>query len=453
MSYSNFYLQNRNRPPLLLYVLAFLAIGGLVATFFRPGVPTTRASKETLISHSIVNVSSHQAGVYYQTTNPTTSWVLFGNEGSSLSRAAFDERDTEENKSTYNLHLVQLKDLEENTSYSYQIIADGEVVSVNNQTTFSFKTPATFTTNTGSVPPAYGKVIEPNNEPVSNGFVVYYYPRAFPIVSFIKGGDWLIALNSLVERSSGKPITPKTSETVKIEIMNEELKNTTFETLLGNTTPLPKTVIIGTPYANDSEENVLSEHDELSAASTPTSAPVTTPSSELVEITFPKNEAIIPGNNPLIKGYALPNTQVSLALKNSKSALYSTKLTADAKGEWKLSLPMVLQPMSHTLTMSAKDSSGKTVTQTRVFTTTKSGEEVVLGTATDEATLTPSPQVLTPTQVIAQVSPTSAIYATPTPIPTQVVYTTPPVAGDNNTLIMVGSLALVVVAAGVLLIL
>ncbi len=113
MSYSDLYFTTKRRPPIVLYVLAFLALGGFAFTFLRPSAPSARASKENLVYHSVVNLSPHQAGIYYQTVNPTKSWVIYGKDKNNLDRVAFDERDTEDNKLTYNLHYVLLKDLDE----------------------------------------------------------------------------------------------------------------------------------------------------------------------------------------------------------------------------------------------------------------------------------------------------------------------------------------------------
>ncbi len=152
---------------------------------------------------------------------------------------------------------------------------------------------------------------------------------------------------------------------------------------------------------------------------------------------------------------ALPNTQVNVILKNVKETLYTTKITADKVGEWRVTLPMALQPTAHILTVTTKNAQNKNVTLSRNFTIAKSGEEVVLG-ATDEADLTPTVIASTPipTQVVAEISPTVVIFSTVTPVPpttAPVVSTTPPVSGDNNILVMIGSLSLVVIAAGVLL--
>lgn len=450
MSYSDFYLKTRNKPPAALYLLAVLAIGGFAATFFRPSTPTAQASKENVVYNTMANISTHQAGVYYQTANPTKSWVIYGTDPNRLDRAAFDDRDTQQNTSQYMLHFVLLKDLQENTKYSYKIIANNEIVSINGVSSFSFTTPPTAAIgNVSSVDPAYGKVLQQNNDPVNNGFVLYYYPGAYPLISPIKGGDWLIALNSLINRKTGKMVIPKPTESVKLEIIDESLHSTTIETLLGNTTPLSKTVIIGTAYEKTSQEGVLAAEDQVTKTITPTiksPSPTAVISSNIqsdgVEITFPKENAIIPGNNPLIKGVGVSKAQVAVSIRSPRQTILSTKVTVESDGTWSVKLPMPLQPATYTLGITTKNSSGRTVSLSRVFTTTKSGEAVVLGDATSSATLTP------PTPIPTLIAEATTV---PTAIPTVPVTTTPPVTGENNNLIIAGSLALVIIAAGVIL--
>ncbi len=473
MSYSDLYLKSRNPPSFFLYILAFLAIGGVAVTFLRTPAPEIRASKQTLLYHSLVNLSAHQVGIYYQTANKTTSWVIYGPDKGHLDHAAFDERDTESTKSSTNLHYVLLKDLQDNTSYTYKIIAEGEVVSVNTVDSYNFKTVKNVITSSASSPPAYGKVIGQDNQPIDGGFVIYYYPGAYPLVSLVKGGDWLVPLNSLVNKTTGKGIIANAHESVKIQIINEELKNTSFETTLENTTPLTQTVILGNVY----HDNILGENvtrspiistkpkeitptpsKSISPTKTGTvSIPHTSPtkvipplgksSEKTVEITFPKEQAVIPGSRPLIKGHALSNAPISITIRSIKGLVYSTKFISDQNGDWKVSLPLPLSPAVYTLSVTTKGTNDLPVTILRRFTTAKSGEEVVLGTATGEATLTPTIPILTPT---IDLLPTT-VYITSTPIP---VTPTPTqlITGENDTMVILGSMALVVIGAGVLLI-
>ncbi len=453
MSYNDIYIRTRSKPSFILILLALIAVGGFIATFLQPNARISRASKHTILNHLVVNLSARQAGIYYQTDSKTTSWVLFGKDPNNLDRSAFDDRDTESNKSSTLLHFIPLSNLQEDTTYYYKIIADGEVLKPNNSSTFTFKT-AHITVSNTSIPPAYGKVVYSNNQAVNNAFVLYYYPDAYPLVTAIKGGDWLISLNTLINRTTGKLITPNTSEKVKIELLDEGMKSTSIETELSSTTPLSKTVILGSKYSVEGEDKVLSA--SISASISPSISKIKSQSltstnipEKPIELSFPREDAVIPGKNPLIKGLAVPNNQVTITLiKKGKGTLLTTKATADSTGNWRLNLPMALEAGSYTITMSTKNSSGLLQNIQRNFTTTKSGEEVVLGTATSEATLTPQPTLVeSPTESVATPYITLPPTATATPKPP------PPVTGENNNMIIFGSAALIIIGAGVLMLL
>lgn len=464
MTYSDIYLRNKSKPSVVLVILAVVAIGGFLFTFFNPGARSTRASKLVLLDHSVVNLSSRQAGIYYQTDAKTASWIMYGTNPGKLDTAAFDDRDTADKKSQTYLHYVPLRDLQENTTYYYSIIAEDEVIKVNEATTFSFRTISAVGANS-SVAPAYGKVIKKNNEPVDNGFVLYYFPGAYPLLAEIKSGDWLIPLNLIIDKTTGKALFPTNDAKVKIMMIDEDKESTTIQTSLQNTTPLQKTAIIGEVYTPPSEENVLPATTSIAPvsptapvvartviSSVPTAVPTPFPTASTlplspIEITFPKEGALIPGTNPLIKGLAIPDQNVGIALtRNQKEFVFSTNVNSTSQGDWKVSLPMPLSAATYQLSMSTKDSTGKLITLKRTFSIAKNGE-TVLGVATGEATIAPT-EVPTATPVLAlQPSPTSTTYVTPT------VVTSPPVTGFDSGSLMFGGLALVIISAGILLIL
>ncbi len=106
-------------------------------------------------------------------------------------------------------------------------------------------------------------------------------------------GEWLIPLNYKKLSSSSK---------IKIEIISESNQISTIITNIDKISPLPKTVIIGKNYDFIQEDKVLSATSEIS----------TTGEKKDVEIIYPKEDAVIPGRIPLIKGLAPPNSTVIL---------------------------------------------------------------------------------------------------------------------------------------------
>jgi hypothetical protein len=460
MAYSNIYLQKRSKPSLVLIILSIIALGGFVVAFFKPTAPIIRASRHTLLYHTVVNIAARQAGVYYETEAKTPSWIIYGTSANHLDTTSIDDRDTESEKSSTLLHYIPLKGLKPSTTYYYKIIAENEVISVGSHDTFSFTTSPDYSL-ANTTPPAYGKVVYTNGQQASNAFVLYYYPGAYPLLTEVKGGDWLITLNSLINQSDNKLITPDINEKVKLVMKDEDNKVTIFETTLANTTPLSKTVTLGSAYAvndqtvlgvsTDKPSTKTAVPQKIAAKVSPTTvknSPTPTPHFP-ISILFPQEDSVIPGGSPLIKGLAVPQKQVAVKLNKNAKMLYSNQISVNEKGEWKLSLPITLTAGDYVLAMNTTDTSGKRVAVQRSFTIGKGGENV-LAVATGPGSLTPTVQA-TPTAV-PTVAPTAI--PTDTPAPTAPTITvTPPVTGFDASSLMLGGLGLIIIAGGALFVL
>ena len=157
-----------------------------------------------------------------------------------------------------------------------------------------------------------------------------------------------------------------------------------------------------------------------------------------IEILFPKEEMIIPIGNPLIKGTAIPGSEVAVTIDSAKS--YSFKTVTDREGVWRVMLTEQLPPGLHVLKLVTKDAKGRNVQLTRKFVIAKSGEQV-LAAATEEATPTFTPTT-TPSPSL---TPTVFISLTPT------VSITPLVPGTNFIPIGAASASLIILGLGILL--
>lgn len=131
---------------------------------------------------------------------------------------------------------------------------------------------------------------------------------------------------------------------------------------------------------------------------------------DIVDFIYPVPDAIITATIPLIKGVALPNSNVLINIKGINiNRNYSIK--ADNKGLWNLSSITELNPGKYSLILSSTDKEGKKIEKQRSFTIAKSGEQV-LGESTPSAittTPTATPTIestQTPTQAVAPPSPT-----------------------------------------------
>jgi len=417
MIYSRYYLnqqQDSVKVPTPILVVVLILMIFILSRFFQTSSLPSRATKKSVRQIKIVNLLSNQVGVYWQTDVKEKGWLIFGEKEADLNHTFSDDRDTSEKKSQYLNHYVLMKDLQPEKKYYFKIISQDQVVSQADGKAFWFQTPANINQTT-ILKPAYGKVISSNGLPLINAAVILTFKNNYSLFALTKlTGEWLIPLNNVVDTQSGKIRPIEKSESGLIEVISEDGLKTNVETSADNLGPLPQTLVIGNDYKFGQKDNVLSATNESRAGQ--------------VEILFPKENSLVPAQSPLIKGLAMPNSEVFITINSPIS--YTFRVIADKEGLWKLSLSEKLPAGNHTITLVAKDVNGQDIKIVRNFIIAKSGEQV-LGSATAEA----SPTVVIPTEI------------------TQVSATTPPrpTSGTNTIPIAIASGSLIILGLGILL--
>jgi len=425
MVYSQFYLKNQTKVPTVIAVLFVFLIGiFFIRLFTRSAIPS-KAEKKIVRRIEVANISSNQAVVYWQTDQKDVGWVIYGNNPNTLSKLAYDERDLSSNKNAYPHHYVVLKDLSPNQTYFFKLISDNRIIANNGSATFSFKTMKN-NTDFRNREPAYGKIIEANGGALENAIVLLRVGNSSPLAVLTKAtGEWLIPLNALYDKDTYQQMTPGNKDKVIIEVFSNS-KTSQVTTDLSKVSPLPQSVIIGTDFNFTVADNVLSA----------TSSRTADASEREIDIIYPRENALIPGSTPLIKGVALPNRDVFITVHSD--TVFSSRVKADSKGAWVLNLPSSLTSGDHTITIKTTDREGNTVTIERKFIIAKNGEQV-LGEATAEPSITSPPD--TPT-------PTTQVYFTPT----KALTPKPPVSGGNISVPLVGAASFIIVGIGLLLV-
>lgn len=433
MAYSDLYFRSKNRFSVALAAVAAVSILSFSLFFMGTGSAPTQASKKVLKRHEIVNLSSTQAGIFWQSEKKEVGWIVYSDKESNMDTVVFDERDLENKKTSSYYHYVLLRNLDRDKVYYYKVVSGNEAVAKKDKSPFSFKTAKNVNVSS-SVKPAYGKVLQPNGMPALNVFVAFYYPNAVPLVALTKTtGEWLIPLQFTISRGAGEIISINDQEKIRIEMLGDDLPSTNIESLVKKTNPLSQTIIMGKDYKFISDEEVL-----------PASTTRFPQISSEIDIIFPREGAVVPAVKPLLKGTALPNKEVNLTI-NSRPA-FTKNITADKEGQWKIELPIAIASGSYTLVATTDDEKGKKMTLKRNFSIAKSGEQV-LGDATGGATTTtPVPTGVSP---LPTATPEVQAYVTADP---SVLTPTPPVSGLDSNIFMYSSMALIIMGAGFLLV-
>lgn len=430
MSYSKYFLAQDKKIPIPVTIIVVLLLILFMSRLFASSPVPSRASKKMIKNLKIVNPSHNQIGLFWQTDEKATGWAVYGKNERNLDKVALDERDLEEKKNLYYYHLSLLKNLEPNTRYYYKIVNNNQLVEDKNSNTSFFTTPVQLTP-IYNLNPAYGKLIKENGVPLEGALVVIIFNNAYPLIAQSKTtGEWLIPLNTILNKKSLQLQTIGLEDKLTIEIYDEDKKKTQIVAVLKNASPLPQTIVVGKNYKFIGNEEVLSASLKNKLTG------------NKIDILFPKKAAIIPEGRPLIKGTAIPGNEVEVAFDSVKENTFKT--VTDKEGIWRIVLTQQLSQGSHLLKVVTKDTNDKVIRLNREFTIAKSGEQV-LAAATAEATPTLTPTMtLTPTA-----SPT--VYITPFLSRSPTVSVTPPTSGTSIIPIGIASASLIILGFGILL--
>jgi len=321
--YSDLYTHSRFNPLKLLTTIAIVIVAGLGMFLFTQDSTPTRASKKALLDHQIVNMSPKQFGVFWQVDEADEGWILYGKNPKNLDSIAFDERDSGGEKEKRVYHFALLRNLDPSSTYYYKIISNNEVVQSENTDIFNAQTLEESDQAT-SLSPMYGSAMYSNNDPAVQVLSMLLIGNAHPIIS-VSGstGEWLIPLQYIVDINSRKTVPVRENDPIIIQIFNDTQRSmvrSTFE----RSRPLPESIILGNNYSFIADSNVLSAQD---------SNPSLKESSQTqVEIRYPKQDAVVPGVAPIIKGYGIPREYVNIHIDSKPE--FSARARVDENGEW-----------------------------------------------------------------------------------------------------------------------
>lgn len=192
-------------PTLLGLGVIFLGIGAGIFLVLRDQTFISGASPSTTPQNvTFTNIADSTMVISWQTTNPVSSFVTFGQNGSG-EQTANDDRD-QKAPDMHTFHYVTLKNLLPKTEYQFKIITGRTSSEI-----FKFQTasPSTLNNNFG---PIVGSVVD-NNQPLNEGIAYLSIAGATIQSSLIKSlGSFLIPLPKI-----------RKSDLSDVFILNEEM--------------------------------------------------------------------------------------------------------------------------------------------------------------------------------------------------------------------------------------
>lgn len=429
--------QQKQIPGIALLFFLIVLVGGLSFIFshqkgtFVSEKPHKHVEVERL---DIVNLRDRSATIFWQTEKPTIGFIQYGKSQTSLSMKAYDELDQPSHQIARTNHVVQLKNLSPNTDFYFMLHVDGNAVGQSESLAYSSKTSRVLPTNSG-LEPVYGDIVRVNGAPEKSAIVLLTIGESKTLLTRTgKDGTFLFSLCCVLNSQNNEPMYPTDDDPVRIHILSEDGIEKTEEGLFADISPLEEALVIDTTLTqldnnqkSDEKPQVLAVSDAIEKV-------------RPVDIIFPKEDAVIPGLRPLVRGVGEPGSPVKGVFKEI-GRIFQTKI--DEKRNWVYQPSFDFSPGKHELEIETLDTLGNSVIMTRSFTILKSGE-AVLGDATGSATITPSVVITATPSAQPTVEPT-IIFATST------ATATPPVTGGSVLPFTLLSLVLLVIGAGIIL--
>jgi len=445
MAYSALYTKKNQKALIILGVISFLSllIGSL---FFIKQLGRQNGWQKTagIDRLYVVNRSPHEFEVVWSTKNPVTEdqWVEAGSKkGTYLITGK-----TENNGGVYYAIITGLR---QDTSYYFRVRIGTRTYVLPALVSEVIHTPKEVEEK--PISPAYGKVLLPSLRPYADGLLIYEIDGYYPLAVFTKEtGEWLLPLTGLIEKKSNS-ITPVVSST-PVSIRLFSYPEGVIRTTVDQTRPLKQAISAGTSVqlAQAGQEKgqektgsvlgVFSQNSAIQENSSPS-------------IVYPKENALIPGNAPLIRGTAPVGKDVTVLIQ-APTKQYSYRTKADEMGDWLIQYPLTLEPGRYSIVATVENNNNFPTILRRTFSIIKSGEQV-LGVATGTPTLIPTAPII-PTYANPTTIPTiGSSYPTLIPttlLPTQMIPTaTPPFTGGGISGFLFGALFCIVIGTGLVL--
>ena len=359
--------------------VAIFMVGGSTNTFFPKASPET-----TPKNIKVTNVTEKSFTISFITDIETPGYLLYGSESTKTTIRSSDDREqtagVPQNSTT---HHITVRGLNPSTKYYFLI-----------GTASNFKysdagQPYEVTTapQIGAPPEAvtaYGNVLTSTNKPGTDSIVYLTMPNGGALSALVKtSGSWAIPLAPARTTDLKTYLKPDGTTPVTVFVQGTSIGQTSqVQATVSQTQPLealtlgvnpqslttPNTgAVTDTPTADDApvEGTPVGSAFSSSDLNPAIESNVTESPEGLTIITIPENGTVLNETQPTIEGTAPANTTINVKIQSSPE--YNLKAVTDENGNFSITPPADLAEGNHTLTITYKDTSGKTQTVKRTF--------------------------------------------------------------------------------------
>lgn len=459
-------------PTLLALLVLVVVIAGLSYGSSQMTRLFSRASTDTQSGQNVVvgNVDDTGWVVSWTTAAAQSGVVVYGSSQNLGDGIASDDREIVSPNGKYKTHFVSIK-VRSSGEQFFCVGNDSSSVDVKNCSKQSVTIPEALT-GSANLDPAYGKVIDPQNNGVAGALVTLEITGAQKMTAITKtDGTFVIPLSTLRSNDLTKffSLDGEVSET--ITIVGPDLSKTTISCVTGLDHPFPNFVMgkngdckdFGNSQQNAKENSQKSQNLSDNVKDSANSGATVTGTNKFKTVKIQTNNVVTTDNVgstneplniqngdvinnslPTFSGKVNPGDVINVVV-HSATPLSGT-IRASADGSWSWTPPSNLAPGQHTVTLTITLASGVKQTVTRTFTVSPGVDILPITSGTPSASLTPTP---TPT-------PTPILTPTPTIIietPTPTITVTPPVTGDPTLVYGMLGIALILLLGGIVSIL
>lgn len=393
-------------PTLLGLLIITLGIAGTTLlvgqrTFFTQEASTSADPQEIRIT----NVTNSSFTVSYSTNSFVPGSLNFGL--GNLTQTIIDDKD-KNNLVDHKIHSFTIKNLSPSTKYSFNIVS-GQNTYLNNG--------AAYVVETGPVIEAkkpsgfmVGKLTTLSGTPPKEAIVYATALGAAPASVVMKSdGSYTISFENLRTENLSSFFEFKSDSKIKILIISDS--GTSKSEISAKDIINVPTIVISKDYnfTQEKEETATQSAQQVLFPIVANNKSQNTP-----KITSPSQDQTLSSTQPTFKGTGIPNDKIKIVIQSDP---IEGEAVVDAKGNWTFKPATALSPGQHTITMTAKDSSGILRTITQTFTiqdaqaaTVPSPSPSVSPTPTASPSASPS---VSPTPTASPI-----VISTPTPIPT-----------------------------------
>lgn len=418
----------------------------------------------------ITNIFDTSFTVTYTTDATVIGSVSYGKD-KNVSQIALDERDQLSGvPTTHTAHSITIRNLDQKTPY-YFVIHSGSSSYNNGNNAYQVTTGPTIDSPPTSQNPLTGKVILPTGD-VATETIVYVQTADSQVLSTLvkPDGSYALPLNALRTNDLTKYIS--FVQNTILQLLVADASRISHALIAANQSNVPLITLSNDYDFTTSETSIASSTGQL-ANLFPVIPAIE--SSQIPDITNPKDTAFLTDAQPEFQGTAQPETNVTIIIEPLSHI--HTSVISDARGFWSFRPNERLVSGKETISITAKNTSGLSQTIEHSFTILEAGTQVdqsatpsatPVATDTPFPTDTPEPTITTPTLTPAisftptptlQATPTQIVVLFPTATPTPIVLTTntpvptnPPLPPTgNSSIIFVGLTGIITTIFGLAL--